>query len=66
MRRLWFKCPKTQKNVTSLIESTAPNGLPVRVEVFRCRHCGELHQFRRSDIWRVTNEKKKNRGFRTR
>jgi hypothetical protein len=66
MIRLWFKCPKTQGNVTSLLESTLPNGLPVRVEFSRCRHCGEPHLFRRSDVWRVTNEKKKNRGFRTR
>jgi hypothetical protein len=65
MKRLWFKCPKTQGNVTALLESTS-NGLPVRVEVLRCRHCKEPHLFRRSDIWRVTNEKKKNRGFRLR
>jgi hypothetical protein len=64
MTRVYFICPKSRKEISATFDIPGDKKPGGSFEI-SCRHCGEIHPFRGSDVLRwIHSAKKKPRGTR--
>ena len=56
MRRLYFVCPVTKKNISYTFNDYSDSGGAKKFKIM-CRHCEDVHTYPSSDIKRIVAEK---------